>query len=196
MIAGAPPEDRFQDASAVQGCARQEVEHRQETVGHTEPDQSGRHHLRPAGSVVDPGRAEAHQAAQKGRHRPDDGDPEGRRRVVGVALERGDPAQHPEGDVLDDDLVTSGHDGVRDLVREQRAQEQHGHHDADGPVLTGRVSFDGAGKHALGKDVGDQDGNDENRPMCAHHNPRDASQPHRAGHGGTDGGVGPVITRP
>jgi hypothetical protein len=111
-IAVVQPQHGPQHPAAIQRRARQHVEHRDQAVHHGQPHQRAGYHRRAAGIPGGHGRAEEDGARRRARGGPDHRDPQVRPGIGRLALEFGDPAEHPQRDRPHLDSVALRHQGM------------------------------------------------------------------------------------
>ena len=101
--------------------------------------------------AVERERQEAEDRGERqGGERARDRDAELLARVARFGAELGDTAEHPEGDAVDGLTLPAGHDRVRELVREDRPEEQEHCEHCGGEVGAVRVRGEG-GELAAGQ---------------------------------------------
>ena len=132
-----------------------------------EPREGGRHECpaargpavrRPRGAGA--GRADGEAGRRPGRRDEGVGARRGR-----LALQLGQPAQHPQGDPSDPDAVVPRGHRVRDLVGEKGREEQRRHHHAGDPVARGRRAGQAGGELHRGDEDGEEHHGDDDGPV-------------------------------
>ena len=129
----------------------------------------------------EPGAAED-GSEPEARRRSGGGDAEVRARARRLPAQGGDAAEDPQRQRLDLDPLALRDDRVGQLVRQQRAHEQHRSDGPDQPVRRRAVARRGVGQHALGQSPREQDDDHEDAPVHRDREPRHPPQPQAVTH--------------
>ena len=179
-VAVAEPEQRREDAAAVERRRRDQVEQGEDPVDQREPRQR---RAEQAGSAEhrQRERAEAERRREPdARRRAGRGDAQlgaGRGRL---APELGHAAQHPQGDAVDLHAVAARDQRVGDLVREHRGEEQSCRDESDEPVR-GRGLARELRREAIGGEAqGEQSRDQQQAQVEPHRDPEDPTQTNAA----------------
>jgi hypothetical protein len=167
-IAVVPPQHGPQHPAAIQRRAGQHVEHGEQAVHRGQPHQRGGNRRRAAGIPDGHGRSEEDGARRCTRGRPGQRDPQVRPGIGRLALEFGDPAEHPQRDRPHLDSVALRHQRVRHLMAEQRRQEQRRRRDRRRPVDHSTLVRSRTGQDTPAEQPGDEDQGDGDGPVGAH----------------------------
>ncbi len=154
---GAPgerPHTRAQDPTAVQRQPGQQVEDAHQEVGHPQlPHQHPDDGVGGRQQVADePGRGQDQR-----QQRTAEGDPELLARLLGLAFDLRDPAEHVEGDAAHRQPVVARDHAVREFVHQHRGVQQHG--EDEGHQVGGGAQGQGVLDHRL-VEQGEQDRDD------------------------------------
>ncbi len=178
------PDDRREDATPVERRTRQQVEDGEHDVHHAQPRRhdgqqtAGRLHR------VQPVRQREERAAEHhARRRSDRRDLQLRLRARSFVLQAGDAAEQPQRDALDLLAVALRDERVRELVGEDRREEQDGAEDPRREVGAVRVGGHGREQRARER-ADDHHRDDEQAPVDAYLDPADAAQANRGSHRG------------
>ena len=106
---------------------------------------------------------------------PRDRDEELAARVLGFVLEAGDAAEQPQGDAFDSLAAALRHERVRELVGEDRGEEQGGGEDGGRPVRPAGIGLE-VGEHARGEGVGEQAADEQQAPVDTDLDAADAAE--------------------
>ncbi len=145
------PEDRPEDAPAVEREGGQQVEDREHQVQEPEVRQDDDQRRRRAGALGEHARA-VEQGGERAAHdRSGDGHQELRPGVRRLAAELGDAAEDEEGDAADRHVEAPGDQRMRQFVQDQRCEEEDRADKRHGPVGRRRLAFQDRGKDGLGE---------------------------------------------
>ena len=176
----AEPEQRREDAAAVERRRRDQVEQGEDPVDQREPRQRrpqqpgcAEHRQRERAEAERRRKADARRGP--GRGNAELGTGRGR-----LAPELGDPAQHPQGDAVDLHAVAARDQRVGDLVREHRGEEQSCRDEPDEPVR-GRGLARELGREPIGGEAQGEESRDQQEAQVEpHRDPEDPSQANAA----------------
>ena len=170
------PDDRGEDAAAVERGARQQVEHAEHEIDETDVERNRRQK-----TAVAERRRESERGSDEGDAEADarrgsgDRDEKLAARVLGFVLEAGDAAEQPQGDAFDALAAALRDERVRELVGEDRGEEHGGGEDRGRPVGAAGVGFE-VGEHARGEGVREQASDEEQAPVDTDLDAADAAE--------------------
>ena len=190
------PQRRGQHAATVEGRAGQEVEDGEDDVDDPEIDRDRREQ-----AAVGERRVEAEcrgdeDCAEREAHgRARDRDEELAARVGRFVAQAGDAAEEPQRDALDPLTPPQRDQCVRQLVGEDRGEEERGREHGRGPVGAARLR-DEVGEDAGREGAGDHDADHEQAPVHADLDPAEPAEPDRRTQGRVLSSAGTTLRGP
>ena len=168
-----PQTKAWSKPAAVQWSPGEQVEDGQDQIDQAEPADEGTDDRAGADEECRTDADDAHEEADGG---PDAGDLGLDPGAGKLAFELGKATEEPEGDRVDLETMAPTHEGVAQLVSQDRPEEADGSCYPADEVLDVGPSLDHGRENATGERKRDQPGDDQHRPVDAYFHAADAAE--------------------